>query len=194
MKVFLRADGMLHGDRGGPKPVLDLLQDALEAGSRAVHLVDEADARYFVLVGLPPHRFRLGLHPRSGAEHHHRAVKNAQRALHLNGEVHVPGGVDDIDAMFVELLIHPGPKAGRGRRSNRNTPLLLLLHPVHDRRAFMHLTNLVGDTCVEQYALRGRGFSGIDVRHNTNVAIAFDGCFSRHGVRLIRQRPDKPGA
>ena len=119
-----------------------------KSGARAVHLVDETDARYFVLVGLPPHRFRLGLHPRSGAEHHHRAVKNAQERSTSMVKSTCPGVSMILMRCSSNCWSIPDQKQVVAADGNRDTALLLLLHPVHDRRAFMHLTNLVGETPV----------------------------------------------
>ena len=58
---------------------------AVEVGAHAVHLVDKADARHAVLVGLAPHGLRLRLHARHRVEHGDGAVQHAQRALHLAG-------------------------------------------------------------------------------------------------------------
>jgi hypothetical protein len=63
-----------------------------------VHLVDEADARNVVLVGLTPDGLGLRLDAGDAVEHGDRAVEHAQRALDLDGEVDVAGRVDDVDA------------------------------------------------------------------------------------------------
>ena len=78
------------GARGSRRP------RRLKVGARPVHLVDERQARYVEIVGLVPHRFRLWLDARDAAEHHHRAVEHAQRALDLDGEVHVPRRIDEV--------------------------------------------------------------------------------------------------
>ena len=83
-----------------PSRLTDLLERALEIGADAVHLVDEADARDAVLVGLPPDRFALGLDPFDGAEDHERPVEHAQAALDLGGEIDVPRRVDDVDRVL----------------------------------------------------------------------------------------------
>ena len=71
-------------------------------------------------------------------EQSHRAVENAQRPLDLGGEVHVARSIDNVNAD-----IFPG--AGGGSGSNRNAALLLLLHVIHGRRAFMHFADAVRD-------------------------------------------------
>ena len=67
----------------------DHVDAAVELGADAVHLVDEADARDAVLVGLPPDRLGLRLDAGDGVEHRDGAVEDAQRALDLDGEVDV---------------------------------------------------------------------------------------------------------
>src|SRR5664279_4102399 len=91
----------------------------LEVGTGTVHLVDEADPGDFVLVGLPPHRLGLGLHAGHGVEDRHRAIEHPQGPLHLDREVDVSGGVDDVDQRVV-------PDAGGGRRGDGDAALLLL--------------------------------------------------------------------
>src|SRR5690606_33235451 len=85
--VALGADRQLE-DRGvGAEAVLDGVQRLEEVGAQAVHLVDEAHAGDAVLVGLPPHRLGLGLHAGHAVEHRDGTVEDAQRPLHLHGEV-----------------------------------------------------------------------------------------------------------
>ncbi len=61
----------------------------VEVGAQLVHLVDEADARHVVLVGLAPHLLGLRLDTLLAVEDGNGAVEHAQRALHLDGEVDV---------------------------------------------------------------------------------------------------------
>ena len=69
--------------------LIDHVDAAVELRADAVHLVDEADPRHVVAVGLAPHRLGLRLDAGDGVEHGDRAVEHAQRALHLDGEVDV---------------------------------------------------------------------------------------------------------
>src|SRR5690242_17787561 len=96
----------------------------LEIGTHLVDLVDEANARNAVLVGLSPHRLRLWLDAMHGVKYGAGTVKNAQRALHLGREVDVAGRVDDVDADVA-------PVAGGRRGGDGDAALLLLRHPVH---------------------------------------------------------------
>src|SRR3546814_10054564 len=74
------------------------------------------------------------------------------------------------------------------RSRDGDTALLLLLHPVHGGCAIMHFANLVVDAGIEQDAFSRGGFPCIDVRRDTNVAIALDRGFAGHG-RLILKLP-----
>ena len=62
---------------------------------------------------------------------------------------------------------------------------MLLLHPVHGRSTIMHLTYLVRDACVIQYAFSCCGFTRIDVRHDTDVSIALDWRRASHDPCLL---------
>ena len=177
LELVFGADRQLDGDGIALQLRVDLRQRLLEVGADAVHLVDEADARHAVLVGLAPHRFRLRLDARHGVEHRDRAVEHAQRALHFDGEVDVARRVDDVDAVLA-------PEAGRRGRRDGDAALLLLLHPVHDRGAFVHLADLVGDAGVEQDPFGRRGLAGIDVGHDADVPRPFEWCRSCHSTQF----------
>src|SRR5690606_12397633 len=148
----------------------------------AVHLVDEGQPRHAVLVGLAPDGLRLGLHAADGAQHEHRAVEHAQRALDLDGEVDVPRGVDDVEPVLRQGLVHAPPERGGGRRLDGDAALLLLLHPVHRRRTVVGLAQLVVDAGVEQDALGGGGLAGIDVGRDAEVAVTLEGSGASHGT------------
>src|SRR5262249_21649532 len=116
LEVRLGADRQLHDQRGGLQPGDDHVDAAVELRAGAVQLVDEADARDTVTVGLPPDRLGLRLHAGDTVEHRDRAVEHAQRALHLDGEVDVPGRVDDVDRV-VDVVHRPvtGDSSGGDR-------------------------------------------------------------------------------
>ena len=107
-EVVLGADRQLHDERLRAEAVDDGVDGEVEVGAELVHLVDEADARDVVLVGLTPDGLGLGLDAFFAVEHGDGAVEDAQRALHLDREVDVAGGVDDVDLVVV-------PEAGRRR-------------------------------------------------------------------------------
>ena len=171
-----RADRELHDDGNRVEPLAHHLHAALEVGADAVHLVDEADARHVVLVGLAPHRLGLRLDTGDRVEHRDRAVEDAQRPLDLDREVDVAGRVDDVDLAVA-------PLRGGGRRGDRDAALLLLDHVVHDRGAFVHLTDLVRATRVVEDPLGRRGLARVDVSHDPDVPGLLEGEFACHLVR-----------
>jgi hypothetical protein len=171
--LFL-AERELDGDcLLGVEAVVHGLDGMEEVGPHPVHLVHEGDARDLVLVGLPPHGLRLGLHAGHRVEDRHRSVQHAERALHLGREVHVARGVDDVDAVVL-------PEAGGGRRGDGDPALLLLLHPVHDGGPLVDLAQLVAHPRVIEDALGGRGLPGVDVGRDPDVPGPFEGGLSGH--------------
>ena len=172
-EIFLGADRNLDRHRVGLQSRLHLLVHAEVVRTGTIHLVDERETRHSVFVGLTPHRFGLRLHAAYSAIHHASAVEHAHRTFNLNGEVDVTRGINNVDAMLGVIRGHATPVTGRRGRSNGNTALLFLLHPVHGGGAVMHFANLVIDAGVEQHTFRGRGFTRVNVRGNTDVPVAF---------------------
>ncbi|MPN39318.1 hypothetical protein SDC9_186846 [bioreactor metagenome] len=71
--------------------------------------------------------------------------------------------VDDVDAMSAPI----GSRRG-GR--NRDAALLLLNHIIHGGSAFMYLAEFVNLARIVQNSLRRRGFTGVNVCHDPDVA------------------------
>ena len=145
---------------------LDVVDASEEVRTHAVHLVNIGDLRHAVFIGLAPYRLALGLNLAHRVECRDGSVQHTQRALHLNGEVHMTGSVDQIDLKDLASIV---PECSGCSRGDGNSPLLLLHHPVHSGGAVMNLPDLVRLSRVEQDALRRGGFAGIDVRHDTDV-------------------------
>ena len=165
--VLLLADRELDRHRVGAEAVAHRLDGGEEVRAGAVHLVDERDPRDLVLVGLAPDGLGLRLHAGDRVEDGDRAVEHAQAPLHLDRKVHVPGRIDDVDAMVA-------PGRGRRGRRDRDAALLLLRHPVHRRGALVDLAHLVGAARVVEDALRRRGLARVDVGHDPDVADAVE--------------------
>ena len=176
--------GSWMGTGIGAQARADHVAHAQEIRAGAIHLVDEGDARHVVAVHLPPHRLGLRLHAGHRIEQRYRAVEHAQGALDFDGEVHVPGRVDDVDAVLGEGLVHPLPEAGGRGRRDRDAAFLFLLHVIHDGRAVMDLADLVRHARVEKDALGRRRLPGVDVRRNSDVPIVLDGRVARHELKL----------
>src|SRR5438309_1890387 len=172
-----RAERQVDRNDVGAEPLAYHLDAHLEVRAHPVHLVHEDDARHVVTVRLAPHGLGLGLDAAHGVEHGDGAVENAQAALHLDGEVQVAGGVDDVDAV---LLAAAGPEGGGGGGGNGDAALLLLLHPVHGGGAVVHLAQLVGPAGVVEDPLGRSRFPGIDVGHDADVTNLVERRGARH--------------
>ena len=89
-----------------------MADDAERVGAAAVAFIDKGDAGDLVPFHLLIHRNRLGLYAAHGAEYQDGAIKHTERSLHFNGEIHMAGGVDNID--FVALPFAEGCCRGNG--------------------------------------------------------------------------------
>ena len=138
-----------------------------EVRAGLVHLVDEHDARHVILVGLAPDGLGLRLDALVAVEHADGAVEHAQRTLDLDGEIHVAGGVDDVQALVA-------PEAGGRSGRDRDATLLLLLHPVHRGGAFVDFADLMGLAGVVEDPLGRRRLPGIDVGHDAEITVVLE--------------------
>jgi hypothetical protein len=164
----LAAPGEEKRRRVGAQLAANLGDDGVEIGAHAVHLVDEGQPRHAVLVRLSPDGLRLRLHTADCTEHADGTVEHAERSLHLDGEIHVTGRVDDVDLRIM-------PRTGdRGARDG-DAALPFLDHPVGDGVAVVDVAQPVRASGVEKNALGGRGFARIDVGHDPDVADAREG-------------------
>ena len=136
-EVLLAPDRKVDRHGTGAEAVTHRLHGRVEVRAGAIHLVDERDARYAVAVGLAPDGLGLRLHACDRVEDGDGAVEDAEAPLDLDGKVHVPGRIDNVDPMVA-------PLRGRCRRRDGDAALLLLRHPVHRRGALVHLAHLVG--------------------------------------------------
>ena len=162
--VFL-ANRDLHRHRIGTELVAELLDDAVIVSTGAVHLVDERQPGHLVALHLPVDRHRLALHAADGAEDKDRAVEDAQATLHLDGEIDVARGVDEVDVAVV-------PLHARGGTGDRDPALPLEIHVVHGRAitAALHFLDAVDTAGVKEDALGEGRLAGVDVGGNAHVA------------------------
>ncbi len=179
LKSFSAPIGKLHDDGLRAKARLDHLDRAVEVGADLVHLVDEADARHVVLVGLTPDGFGLRLNTGIGIEN--ATAPSSTRSERSTSMVKStwPGV-----SMMLKRRILPSsalPERGRRSRRDRDAALLLLLHPVHGGGALMDLADLVRLAGVKEDALGRRRLAGVDVRHDAEIAVVFDRVFAGHG-------------
>jgi hypothetical protein len=149
----------------------------VEVSPDPVHLVDESDPGHAVPVGLTPYGLRLGFDPTDGTENSNGPIQNSERPFDFRREIHVPRGVDNIDAI-IDIVSEPMRR--RGGRRNRDPPLLLLLHPVHGGSAIMHLAHPMDPARIEQDPFGGRRLSGIDMGHDADITKQVKGGDPRH--------------
>ena len=99
-EVYDALEGLFSSDRNldgagiCAENLAELADNLEEVCTRAVHLVDVADTRNVIFVGLTPHCLRLRLYAADGTECSDGTVENAERTFNLYGEVHVSRGVD----------------------------------------------------------------------------------------------------
>ncbi|MND59654.1 hypothetical protein D3C80_508560 [compost metagenome] len=180
-EVLLGANRQLDRYRMVAQALVDLFDHLEEVSALAVHFVDIGHARHMVFVGLAPDRLRLRFHAIGAAEHHHGTVEYTQRALHLNGEVNVTGGVDDVETVFFRELLGRALPERRGRCRGDGDPAFLLLgHPVHGCGAVVHLAHFVVDPGVEQDPFGGGGLARVNMGDDTDIAVQLDGGGARH--------------
>ena len=98
-------------------------------------------------------------------------------------------GVDDVDTMAVLLKesrivlgLGMAPIAGGSSGSDGDTTLLLLFHPVHGSVAVVGLTDFMVSPVLKQYTLCGSCFTGVDMRHYTNISCFFKSDLSWHNI------------
>ena len=179
----LSADRQLNRNSVALQSVVHHVYYVVEVCTHNIHLIYISHSGYVVVVRLAPNCFRLRLNAALSAEYSYRAIEDAQRTLNFNSKVNVAGGIDNIDTNLVILAVIP-ERGGRSR-SNGYTSLLLLNHPVHRSRTIMGFTNLVVNTCIEQYTLGGSGLTGIDMSHYTNITGHFERNVSFHKILHI---------
>ena len=168
LEGLLCTDRDLDRTRSCTEYFLDLTNYVEEVGTTTVHLVHVAQTRYVIFICLTPNGLTLRLYTTYRAQCHYGTIQDTERTLYLYGKVHVPRSVNQVDLIFVTCVVPVGRRCS-GRDSD--TTLLLLNHPVHRSRSIVHLTDLVGQTRVEQNTLRRRRLTRIDVRHNTDVTV-----------------------
>ena len=168
LEGLLSTDRNLDRTRSRTQHLFDLTNYVEEVGTTTVHLVHVAQTRYVVFIGLTPNSLGLRLNTTYRAQRHHSTIQDTERTLYLNGKVHVPRSVNQVDLIFVTCVVPVGRRCSGG---DSDTTLLLLNHPVHRSRSIVHLTDLMGQTRVEQDTFRCRRLTRIDVRHNTDVTV-----------------------
>ena len=143
----------------------DLFADALRLGGRQVDLVEH---RHDLVVGVDGQvgvGQGLRLHPLGGVDHQQRALAGGQRPAHLVGEVHVPGGVHEVEVigLAVQRLIG---KAHR-LRFDGDAAFALDVHGIE--HLLLHLARAQPAAHLDQAVGQGR-LAVVDVGDDGEVA------------------------
>ncbi len=146
-------------------------------GTDPIHFIDQCNPGYIVFVGLAPYGFRLGLYTCHTAEYPYSTIQNPQCPFNFNGEIHMSGGINNVN---------PGtlPLAGGHCRSDGDSPILLILHPVHDSLSIMHFSDLVGFSGIIENPFSDRGLARINVGHNPYISYVFYICSFRFFIHF----------
>ncbi|OAV64733.1 hypothetical protein Barb6_03128 [Bacteroidales bacterium Barb6] len=78
--------------------------------------------------------------------------------------------VNQINLEFIIVIV---PESSSGGGSNRNTPFLLLRHPVHRGCTIVHLADFMSQTGIKKDTFGRSCFTRINMRHYTNVSGIF---------------------
>ena len=172
--VFL-TDRELDADRVLAKSCTDLIYTAVEVCTKDIHLVDECHSRYVVGISLTPYVLGLRLYTTLCTENANSAIKYTEGTLNLNSEVYVAWCIDDVDtvlkcASLRLCLFLECPVTSRSCGCDRDTSLLLLLHPVHGSCTFVSITDLIVNTSIIKDTLCRCCLTSIDMSHDSDIS------------------------
>ena len=177
----------MNGDRIGGQSFTDRINRVSEVGAQLIHFVNESDQRHTKTACLSPNRLRLWLYARHCIEDDDTTIEDTQTSLNFGGEVNVSRCIYDVNLKIP-------PEAGHCRRSDRDTSLPLLRHPICDRRAIVHIADAVGTPGVEQYALSRRRLSRVDMSDDANVPNVVQRVLFGHCLPIPPASPSHPFA
>ena len=78
-----------------------------------------------------------------------------------------------VSGNFCTLGVRKIPKTGGCCRSNSNTSLLFLCHPVHGCSTIMHFTDFMVYPGIIQYPFCSGGFACINMSGNSKISLVF---------------------
>ena len=165
-KVLTFADWNLQSQSFNSKFFSNICHWTKEVCANAVHLVHKAETWNSKLICLLPYSFCLWLNSINGTNYCNRAVEYAQRTLYFGSKVYVARSINNIYLMVF-------PVSCCGSRTDCNSALLLLSHPVHCSLAVINFANLMNFTCIIENTFCCCGFSSINMRHDSDVSHFF---------------------
>src|SRR5581483_7879671 len=162
-ELRLLADGELERCDTGAEAFLQLVERAVERRALTVELVDEDRARQTEVLRHAPRDLGLHLDALDGRDDEHREVDGAQRGRDVADEVRVPGRVDEVDLVAVDL-------ERRERHRQRDVPALLLGVEVRDGVAVLDPPHPVDRSRAEEQRLGQRRLPRTAVADERHVA------------------------
>ena len=128
-------DALLGGDlrrvqRGQADDVLNLMLHPPRVGGGQVDFIEHRADLQVVVQGQIGIGQRLGLHPLGGVHHQHRPLAGGQGAAHLVPEVHVAGGVDEVE--LIPLAVIGVVVEAHRPGLDGDAPLLFQLHVIQN--------------------------------------------------------------
>ena len=145
--------------------VLHFFFHALRVGGRQIDFIDDRDDLQIVVEGEIDVRQRLRLHALRGVDDEDRPFAGRQAPGYFIIEVHMPGGVDEIQRVGLSVfirIVEPG-----GLLLDGDAPLPLEVHRVQDLR--LHVPLLHGAGRFNE-PVRQRGLAVVDVGDDGKIA------------------------
>ena len=160
------ADRDCDDDRLGVEALLDIVDDGVEIGALAVHLIDKGDSGNVVFIRLTPDGFALRFDALARAENDDAAVENAERAFDFRGEIDVSGRVDEIKDVSV-------PVESYARGVNGNSAFAFFRVKVGDRSSRVDHADLMNELRVEEHLLGNGRLARVDMGDNADISQFF---------------------
>ena len=148
-----------------PRELVQLHLGLGHVARRQVDLVQHRDDLEVVVDGEVGVGHRLRLDPLRGVDQQHGALAGGEAARDLVGEVHVPGGVDQVELVVLAVLRRVGD--AHGLALDGDAALALQVHLVEE--LLLHVARGDGARAFEDAVGQGR-LAVVDVRDDAEVA------------------------
>ena len=160
-----------HVVRGQTDDLLDLLGDPFRLGLGQIDLVQHGQHLEALLDRGVAVGHRLSLHPLSRVHDQQRSLAGGQRAGHLVAEVHVSGGVDEVELVVEAVLGAIVQRHAVGL--DGDAPLPLEIHGIEHLLGHLAIAQATAE--LDQAIRQGR-LAMVDVGDDREVADLFDVC------------------
>ena len=167
LKVLSGTNRPIDGTGGDPQLFFNIIQQFKSIVGVPVHLIDKRKNRDVAHYADLEQFSGLGLHTLGSIDHHHRGIRSHQCAVSVLREILMPRRIQNIDAVTSVIELQHG-------RGNRNTSLLLNLHPVRHCMTggglSLYGSSQIDGAPVEQKFLRQSRLTGIGMGNDRKGA------------------------